>query len=92
MLNYAKQICLVTAVSSLESPASPEKADERWWKNLQIMLELCQIVTNYAKNNATCQKGFYYARKHNYAKSGNSATNTTRLVQGSMQTTFKALC
>ena len=29
MLNYAKQICLVTAVASLKSPASPEKADER---------------------------------------------------------------
>ena len=29
MLNFAKQICLVTAVASLESPASPEKADER---------------------------------------------------------------
>ena len=40
------------------------------------MLELCQIVTNYAKNNAICQKGFYYARKHNYAKSGNSVDIT----------------
>ena len=35
------------------------------------MLELCQNGSNYAKNNATCQKGFYYARKHNYANSGN---------------------
>ena len=35
------------------------------------MLELCQNGSNYAKNNARCQKGFYYARKHNYANSGN---------------------
>ena len=35
------------------------------------MLELGQNGSNYAKNNARCQKGFYYARKHNYANSGN---------------------
>ena len=38
------------------------------------MLELCQNGSNYAKNNARCQKGFYYARKHNYANSGNIAS------------------
>ena len=38
------------------------------------MLELCQNGSNYAKNNARCQKGFYYARKHNYAISGNIGT------------------